>query len=171
MSQNVFLGASLAINVIFITSAFFVMWANLYLGLKFAHFGSNIIWTFMWLEATHCHHFVIGFVGFTHGFFSLIGIVSFLIMNFMGKTQLTSKYWKYLYAISLFAMILCYLLVLIALPSSHTCSQTNLFAKTYQVFGLIEMVSPILLLIFLNTEFGDPRENIMKKEVKIFDRK
>ena len=86
MSQNVFFGASLAINLIFIISAFFVMWANLYLGLKFAHFGSNIIWTFMWLEGTHCHHFVIGFIGFAHAFLSIIGIVSFFIMNFIGKT-------------------------------------------------------------------------------------
>ena len=48
-AQNVFLGAATFINLVFITSAFFVMWTNLYLALKFAHLGSNIIWTFMWL--------------------------------------------------------------------------------------------------------------------------
>ena len=38
----------------------------------------------------------------------------------------------------------------------------------YQKFGLIEIISPILLLMFLNTEMGDPRDRMLKEEIKNF---
>ena len=168
--KDTFMGTALFINLIFVASGFVVMFCNLYIGLKYAHLGSNIVWSFMWLEGSQCHHFLITFVGFTHALISLLGLISFVLMSLLRKTEATAKCWRKFYGISLLAMLFCYLLVLLGLPSTHNCPQTTLFAETYKYFGIIEMLSPILLLMFLNTEFGDPRRSFLKKDANIFEK-
>ena len=132
-----FIGASLFLNLVFICSAFLIMMFNLYFVLKFAHFGSNIVWTFMWAQASNCHHFLVTLVGVVHGLLSVLALISFLVMNLMGKTTLTSKCWKQFYGISIAMMIVCYLVVILAIPSSHSCSNTAMFVGTYKFYGMI----------------------------------
>jgi hypothetical protein len=142
------------------------MWSNLYFGLKFAHFAGQILWTFMWLQTRNCNNVILATIGIIHGFLSIIGFVVFLIINILKKNSTTAKCWRQLYIISIALMIICYILSFVVEPSLGSCANGLLFVKTYQKFGLIELISPILLLVFLNTEMGDPRDTILKEGIK-----
>ena len=135
--KNQFLGTSLAISIVFIVSAFFVMWINLYFGLKFAHLGCNIIWTFLWIQCSYCGYIIIAVIGIIHGVLSITGLISFVITNFMRKTSTTAKCWKAIYVISVVFMIFCYVASFIGGPMSKDCSPAYLFFLTYQKYGAI----------------------------------
>ena len=49
-------------------------------------------------------------------------------------------------------MLLCYLLILQGRAIPASCSSAKLFQKTYLEYGLVELVSPLLLLIFVQEE-------------------
>lgn len=168
--KNPYLGTVMAISAVFIVSAFFVMWCNLYFSLKFAHLGCNVIWTIFWIQCAFCGHILIGMIGIIHVVLSLIGLICFVVMNFMKKTSKTAKMWKQLYILSIILMIVCYVASFIGEPTSKDCMPGHLFFLTYQKFGAVEIISPVLLLMFLHTEMGDPRDNIMNREVKVFGR-
>jgi hypothetical protein len=89
-------------------------------------------------------------------------------MSVLRKNANTAKFWKQIYAFSVALMLFCFVVSLVATSSSRSCGSSEMFILTYQKFGAIEIISPILLLIFLNTEMGDPRETIVKTEANIF---
>lgn len=135
--RNTFLGTILCLNLGLICSIFFVMMFNLYFVLKYAHFGCNIVWAFLWAAGINeCQHFGVSLVGFLHGFLSVMGLVSFLVMNLMKKTSVTSKGWKQFYVISIIIMVFSYLLILLSSLSDISCPSTNLFVKSYRIFGI-----------------------------------
>jgi uncharacterized membrane protein YkvI len=91
-------------------------------------------------------------------------------MSVLRKNANTAKFWKQIYAFSIALMLFCFIVSLIATSSGKSCGTADMFILTYQKFGAIEIISPVLLLIFLNTEMGDPREIIVKSEANIFGR-
>lgn len=135
--KNPYLGTVMSINIIFIVSAFFIMWCNLYFALKFAHLGSNIVWTIFWIQCSFCNHILITMIGIIHLILSILGLISFVIMNFMRKTSRTAKLWKQLYVISILLMIVCYVSSFVGEPTSKDCTPGHLFFLTYQKFGAI----------------------------------
>lgn len=165
-----FVGTVLCINFVLLISAFIIMMFNLYFVLKYAHFGCNVVWTYMWLAGNECNHLIVSVIGIIHGLLAVAGLVSFVVMNLMKKTTLTSKCWKQFYVISIFMMIFCYILIWIAASTDQSCASSQLFIRSYQIFGLLELLSPLLLLIFLNTELGDPRDMVLKKDAQVFVR-
>lgn len=145
------------------------MWANLYFGLKYAHLGSNIVWTFMFFgESNGCGQVLIAIIASIHGVISVIGLITFVVLKILRKTTCTAKCWKYIISISIICMLFCYLLCILELLVPLKCQKASYFINSYKIYGLIELVSPILLLIFLKTEVGDPRDHIVKKKEEVF---
>lgn len=166
--KNHYMGSTLLLSIVFVLNALIVMWANLYFGLKYINFGSNILWTFLWLQAWSCSNILIGFIGIIHGVLAVLGLIIFLVLNIMKKNNKTAKCYKYLYTASIILLIFSYIVCWIAEPTTTSCQAGQFFVLAYQKFGLIEIISPILLLMFLNTEMGDPRDRMLKEEIKNF---
>lgn len=112
--KNPFLGTCLALSLVFVVSAFFVMYCNLYFALKFANLGCNIAWTVFWIQFFYCHNIFIASIGVIHGFLSVAGLICFIVMNLLRKNTTTAKFWKQIYIISIMLMIFCYALSFIA---------------------------------------------------------
>jgi hypothetical protein len=109
-----FMGSTLCLSIIFIVNAVIVMWANLYFGLKYINFGSNILWCFLWVQSWECSCTLIGIIGVIHGLLSVVGVVVFLVLNLLKKNNTTAKCYKYLYTISIILLIFCYIICWIA---------------------------------------------------------
>ena len=157
------------LSLVFLVSSVIVMWANIYFGLKYAHLGSNIVWTFMWFTAkSSCGQVIISIIASIHGILSITGLVSFIVMNMLKKTTCTAKGWKYLMIASIAAMLICYLLCILEFLVPKSCTDALFFTLSYKYFGLFELISPILCLVFLRLEMGDPRDLILKKKEELF---
>jgi hypothetical protein len=165
-----FLTAIFTSALVFLMSSIVVMWSNLYFSLKFAHFGSNIVWFIIWILGGSCDGLLITLVAVIHGLLSVTGFLLFIVNKIMKKTSFTAKMWKAFACISLFLMIFCYILILFDLMGDALCEQEEFFKKNYQVFGLIEILSPILILIFLRVEDGDPRQQLIKNHEEVFQK-
>lgn len=163
------MGAALFLCIIFIVSALIIMVANMYFGLKFAHFGCNILWTFLWIQSSSCHNIFVVAIGLIHGILSIFGLLCFVVMNLMRKSRQTARFWKQIYAVSILLMVLCYIISFLG-GITVGCEQSRFFMLTYQKYGIFEIIGTILLLFFMNSEMGDPRDNIVQASVKIFDR-
>ena len=149
--KNPFLGTCLALCLVFVVSAVFVMWCHMYFGLKFANLGCNIVWSIFWIKSSYCGNAFVAIIGAIHCILSVVGLISFVILNFAGKNTKTAKFWKQIFFISVALMLFCYVLSFLAEGSASSCAPSHLFVLTYQKFGFLEIISPILLLIFLNT--------------------
>ena len=148
-----------------LASTVIIMWANLYFALKYAHLGSNVVWTFMWMiGGNFCAHGLIAMIACIHGILSISGLVIFIGLKFFRKTSFTEKVWKYLMILSIGAMLFCFLMCIFELLIPEKCQNVSHFRQSYKIFGLIEVLSPVLLIIFLKTDVGDPRELILKKK-------
>jgi hypothetical protein len=97
------------------------MWSNLYFSLKYAHFGSNLVWFLMWIFGGNCESVLVMLVALIHGILSFFGIIIFLFNRFMKKTVLTAKIWRAFTFVSLIAMVFCYLMVLLGLLAGKSC--------------------------------------------------
>jgi hypothetical protein len=160
-----FFGAVFLLNLIFILSTVVVMWINVYSGLKFAHLGANILWVFMWVAIQGCSGFIVSIIGILHLAFSLAGFLLFVVLKFLKKTSLATKVWKGVFVGSIVAMASCFLLALIATLFPSSCS--NYFFTCYRIFGVLELLSPLLALLFLRFEIGDPREKIIQPKAHL----
>ena len=88
---------------------------DIYSVLKFAHLGSNAVWTFLWFNAKNsCGQVIIFTIASIHGILSLIGFVVFIVLRIFGKTENTNQ-WKYIIIVSIFSMLFCYLICVIEL--------------------------------------------------------
>ena len=97
------------------------MWSNLYFSLKYAHFGSNIVWFCMWFTAGTCDSALVTLVALIHGILSVSGLLLFLINRFLKKTLFTAKVWRAFTFISLVAMVFCYAIILLGLMAGQSC--------------------------------------------------
>lgn len=131
MMKTPFLGTTVSLSIVFIVSAFFVMWRNLYFVLKFAHLGCNIVWTIFWLQFVQCGHAIASVIGVIHAILSLVGLISFIILSIMKKTTTTAKCWRQLYIISIILMIVCYAISFVGKLFSGDCQAVKLFFLTY----------------------------------------
>lgn len=52
--ETAFLAAVLSSAVVFFASSMIIMITTLYFSLKYAHFGSNLVWFLMWLFGGSC---------------------------------------------------------------------------------------------------------------------
>ena len=153
-----YIGTVLFLNLNLLASTVIIMWANLYFALKYAHLGSNVVWTFMWIiGGSFCAHGLIALIASIHGLLSISGLVIFIVMIFLRKTSFTEKIWKYLMIFSIGAMLFCFLMCIFELLIPENCQNVSHFRSSYKIFGLIEVISPVLLIIFLKTDVGDPR--------------
>lgn len=148
--KQLFMGAALFLSIIFIVSALIIMVSNMYFGLKFAHFGCNIMWTFLWIQSLNCYNIFVTAIGLIHGILSVFGLLCFIVMNLMRKSRQTARFWKQIYAVSILFMILCYLISFLGGISSG-CEQSRFFMLTYQKYGLFEIIGTMLLLCFMNS--------------------
>lgn len=149
--KHLFMGAALFLCIIFIVSALIIMVANMYFGLKFAHFGCNIMWTFLWIQSSSCNNFFVLAIGVIHGILSIFGLLCFIVMNLMRKSRQTARFWKQIYAVSIFLMILCYLMSFLGGISVGDCEQGRFFMLTYQKYGIFEIIGTVLLLCYMNS--------------------
>ena len=164
-----YLLSMLALGVIFHFNALILMWTNLYLGIKFAHFGSNIVWPLMWfMEINTCGSKFLSFIAIVHAVFSVIGFLTFVVLHLMSKSSFTASCWRKITIISIVMMVICYLVILLFLLIAPECNSVSYFVISYQRFGLIELLSPILILMFMRTESGDPREKVIKRHHDVF---
>lgn len=91
------------------------MWNNLYFSLKYAHFGSNLVWFLIWILGKSCVSIPVTLVAVVHGLLSVTGFFLFVINKFMRKTSFSAKMWKAFTCLSLFMMIFCYVVILFGL--------------------------------------------------------
>jgi hypothetical protein len=91
-------------------------------------------------------------IALIHGMLSLTGMVLLILNKFLKKTSLTAKIWRAFTFVSLIAMVFCYVVVLFGLLAGKSCESAEFFKKVYELYGIIEIVSPGLILIFLKSE-------------------
>lgn len=149
--KHLFMGAALFLCIIFIVSALIIMVSNMYFGLKFAHFGCNIMWTFLWIQCMGCYNIFVTVIGVIHGILSIFGLLCFIVMNLMRKSRQTAKFWKQIYAISIVLMIFCYIISFLGGISVGGCEQSSFFMLTYQKYGIFEIIGALLLLCYMNS--------------------
>lgn len=120
------------------------MWSNLYFSLKFLNLGCNIIWSFMWFIENSESNAIPSLIAVVHGLISILNFCSLNAMNFMRKNETTAYCWRYIYIFSILMMAICYILIFVV-------NIDSIFVETYKKLGWMELISPILLLGFLNT--------------------
>lgn len=97
------------------------MVSNLFIVLKFLHFGSNLLWLAVWASTLECLRIDITIIALIHTLLSLGNAITLSLYRWFGKTQNIVKFWNTLCIGSLFLMIFCYLVVLLGLSSSSDC--------------------------------------------------
>lgn len=148
VSHPAYLALSLS-ALIFQLSVLVTMVSNLFIVLKFLHFGSNILWFFLWLTSTKCDRVDFAIVGLVHAVLSVLNAATLLLYRWYGKTKGIVQFWKTLCVCSIFLMVLCYLIVLLGLTQEDSCQKGEFFAVVYERYGLFEIISPLLVTAFL----------------------
>jgi hypothetical protein len=96
-------------------SVLVTMVSNLFIVLKFLHFGSNIVWFFIWTTTLECSRIDTALIVIVHSILSIANVVTLILYRWFGKTLAIVKFWKTLCVSSIFLMIFCYLVVLLGL--------------------------------------------------------
>jgi len=123
--------------VISFVSTLIVMITTLYFSLKYAHFGSNLVWFIIWIVGGLCESPLVMLVALIHGMLSFTGIILFVINKFLKKTSLTAKIWRAFTFVSLIAMVFCYVIVLFGLLAGKSCESAEFFKKSYELYGIL----------------------------------
>lgn len=139
------------------------MISNLFIVLKYLHFGSNIVWCFIWIATFDCHRVDFAIVSVIHMVLSFVNLVALFLYRWYGKSKGIVQFWKTSCVCSIFLMLLCYLVVLLGLTQEDLCQNGQFFAELYERYGLFELISPLLVMAFLRNESGDPRETKIKR--------
>ena len=143
----------------------FVLVMPLELGIKCLNSGGSLFWAAFWLlnrdVGIRCVQGVDvnDIISLIHLLFFVISTFTFFYGKYCNKTYASAKCWRWIVFISWLAMIACYVSVIIgeALASSPECVLGNYFLQLYKYYGWIEIILPILLLMFVRVEKGDPR--------------
>ncbi len=112
------------------------MISNLFIVLKFLHFGSNLMWLAVWASTLDCLRVDITIIAVIHTLLSLGNAIALIMYKLFGKTKAIVKFWNTLCIGSLFLMIFCYLIVLLGLSSSSDCQEDDFSTKLYIRYGL-----------------------------------
>jgi hypothetical protein len=75
----------------------------------------------------------------------------------LGSSRFLAGKWRGLTLASIVVLVVCYLLVLLGQQQVVKCPSLNYFFHIYTKVGLLELVPPILLLIFVREGHPDPR--------------
>jgi len=120
-----------ASSILFQINALIAMNGHLFFILKYLHFGSNLVWTIIWLTAINCQSIIIALIALIHGIFSVINMGGLIAIKCMGKTSGVVKFWKLLTLISIFMMVLCLAFVIFGMIEESSCSDIAFFEMTY----------------------------------------
>lgn len=100
--------------------------------------------------------FYVTFVAFIHTLLSISNILFLAIVQTMGAGLASTNNWRIMVVSSIFLMILCYLVVLLGLQSHHGNGSIKFFLEAYKNCGLMELISPVLILVSMRGETKDP---------------
>lgn len=144
-------------NIILLVNTAIVMWGPLYLMLKYLHFGSNLTWVFIWFEGVQCLRSYEVFIVLVHVAMSVANGVTLLAYRFYGRETGIVRCWRALNIICTILMLLCWLCALVSGFAYEDCPEARYMQRAYQRYGVFEIFPPLLILIFLRNENGDPR--------------
>jgi hypothetical protein len=83
---------------------------NLYDGLKFVHFGTNLFWTIFWAISKERWYIGINAIAFYHLFGTIVSIISLAVIKILRKTSFTSNCWKIIVITNIPGLIFCYII-------------------------------------------------------------
>ena len=128
-----------AVTVIMQVHILVAMLGDLFLVLKYLHFGCNLVWTFLWylLALGKCSQVYVEIVGVIHVLLGLVNFFTFFSGYVFGSNSFLAKRWKLLTLVSIFMMMLCYLVVLVGEQQVIHCSSLKYFLQLYMRFGLL----------------------------------
>ena len=107
------------------------------------------MWFFLWTATLECMRIDIDLIAIIHAVLAVINVCTLFIYKMVGKSAGIVRFWKSMCIVSIFMMVFCYLIVLIGLTAKSKCQESILFDKTYMIYGPFELLSPILIMIFL----------------------
>lgn len=136
-----------------------LMQANLYLGLRWTHCGANLIWVALWFLQPVPRPSNTMAIGLVHAVIAGASALALLAMEAAGRGKTFIDIWQTLVKISMVGLAISW--AYSALQYWKIEGQGHLFVSVYFKYGLVELVSPLLYLIFVNVEQGDPREYFM----------
>ena len=128
-----------AVTVIMQVDILVAMLGDLFLVLKYLHFGCDLVWTFLWylLALGKCSQVFVEIVGVIHVLLGLVNFFTFFSGSVFGSNSFLAKRWKLLTLVSIFMMMLCYLVVLVGEQQVIHCSSLKYFLQLYMRFGLL----------------------------------
>lgn len=113
------------------------------------------------LFAVRCDEVVLAdVIGWVHFGVLLIAIPVLTVLKLMYKTSGTVRVWRVLAFGSLVAMVLCYVLAVFGRVhegriGENLCTFKRFMLAVYARHGWIEILPPLLLMIFVRLERGD----------------
>lgn len=129
--------SSVAVSAIILQiNVLVTMISNLFIVLKYLHFGSNLVWLFIWIDSIECLRIELAMIAVIHTLLSMINVISLFVYKWFGKISSIVRCWKTSCAISLFMMLFCYLLILVGTISEQNCNSSLFFATLYVRYGL-----------------------------------
>lgn len=93
------------------------MIANLFIVLKYLHFGSNVIWLFLWTTTLDCMRIDIDLIALIHAGLAIFNAFILVFYKICGKTSNIVNFWKGSCAFSIILMLFCYIVVVIGLTA------------------------------------------------------
>lgn len=129
---------------------------NLFPALRLAHCGANLSWTLLWLIADAETKENTRILGLSHGIMSLAGVAVLGLVEALGKIKLSVMIWRYSIKLNIIGLFLVWIYSLTA-PADQEAKGLYLYNNAYAKLGLGEILSPLLYLVFMNVEQGDPR--------------
>ena len=144
----------MTLNCCFQMNAIIIMSGDFYRTIKYTYFGSNIVWTAIWysLMVGSCSQIWDGSIGFIQAILSLANFMVLLSGICLGNTCFLARQWRWLTLSSFIGQIMCYLIALLGKQQVIKCPSLVYFMNMYTIYGLVELILPLLLLIFLDNE-------------------
>lgn len=133
------------------------MWMNLFPALRLAHCGANLSWSLLWLIADADTKENTRILGLSHGIMSLAGVAILGLVEALGKIKLSVMIWRYSIKLNIVGLFLVWIYSLTAPADDQEAKGVYLYNNAYAKLGLGEILSPLLYLVFMNIEQGDPR--------------
>ena len=130
---------------------------NLFPALRLAHCGANLSWSLLWLIADAETKENTRILGLSHGIMSLAGVAILGLVEALGKIKLSVMIWRYSIKLNIIGLFLAWIYSLTAPADDQEAKGVYLYNNAYAKLGLGEILSPLLYLVFMNVEQGDPR--------------
>ena len=125
------------------------MCLNLYTALRFGHCGANILWTGIWAIADTETKDNTRIIGLFHVFVSLIVVMVLAIIGTMGKIKPSTVIWRS--CIKIVSICLFFIWMYSLITNKDDYNGESLYKNAYIKLGLLEILSPVLYLFFMNT--------------------